>query len=58
MKVYGVTVHYVNAELDGGKIIAQRSFPYEGNDIEELEAMIHSTEYPLYIDTVRKLCER
>ena len=58
VKVYGVTVHYVNAELDGGKIIAQRSFPYEGNDIEELEAMIHSTEYPLYIDTVRKLCER
>ncbi len=57
VKVYGVTVHYVNAELDGGKIIAQRSFPYEGNDIEELEAMIHSTEYPLYIDTVRKLCE-
>jgi phosphoribosylglycinamide formyltransferase-1 len=58
VKVYGVTVHYVNAELDGGKIIAQRSFPYEGNDIEELEAMFHSTEYPLYIDTVRKLCER
>lgn len=58
VKVYGVTVHYVNAELDGGKIIAQHSFPYEGNDIEELEAMIHSTEYPLYIDTVRKLCER
>lgn len=58
VKVYGVTVHYVNAELDGGKIIAQRSFPYEGNDIDELEAMIHSTEYPLYIDTVRKLCER
>lgn len=58
VKVYGVTVHYVNAELDGGKIIAQRSFPYEGSDIEELEAMIHSTEYPLYIDTVRKLCER
>ncbi len=57
VKVYGVTVHYVNAELDGGKIIAQRSFPYEGNDIEELEAMIHSTEYPLYIDTVKRLCE-
>lgn len=57
VKVYGVTVHYVNAELDGGKIIAQRSFPYEGNDIEELEAMIHSMEYPLYIDTVKRLCE-
>ncbi|MBE6196662.1 MAG: phosphoribosylglycinamide formyltransferase [Rikenellaceae bacterium] len=58
VKVYGVTVHYVNKELDGGKIIAQRSFPYEGNDIEALEAMIHATEYPLYIDTVKRLCER
>lgn len=57
VKVYGVTVHYVNKELDGGKIIAQRSFPYEGNDIEALEAMIHATEYPLYIDTVKRLCE-
>lgn len=57
VKVYGVTVHYVNQELDGGKIIAQRSFPYEGDDLEELTAMIHATEYPLYIDTVRRLCE-
>lgn len=58
VKVYGVTVHYVNKELDGGRIIAQRSFPYEGNDIEELEAMIHATEYPLYVDTVKRLCEK
>lgn len=57
VKVYGVTVHYVNGELDGGRIIAQRSFPYEGSDLEELTAMIHATEYPLYIDTVRRLCE-
>lgn len=58
VKVYGVTVHYVNSELDGGQIIAQRSFPYEGHNIEELEAMIHATEYPLYVDTVKRLCEK
>lgn len=57
VKVYGVTVHYVNQELDGGRIIAQQAFPYEGGDIEELEAMIHATEYPLYIRTVKQLCE-
>ncbi len=57
VKVYGVTVHYVNGELDGGRIIAQRSFPYEGDDLEELTAMVHATEYPLYTETVKRLCE-
>ena len=40
--VFGVTIHYVDGEFDGGRIIAQRAFPYEGSDIEELEPMIHS----------------
>ena len=41
----------------GGRIIAQRAFPYEGDDIGELEAMIHAVEYPLYIETIKKLIE-
>ena len=45
----------LDAELDGGRIIAQRAFPYEGNDIEELEQMIHAVEYPLYVETIGKL---
>lgn len=57
VKVFGVTIHYVDGELDGGRIIAQRAFPYEGNDIGELEAMIHAVEYPLYIETIKKLIE-
>lgn len=57
VKVFGVTVHYVNGELDGGRIIAQRAFSYEGDDLEELTAIVHSVEYPLYIDTVKRLCE-
>ncbi len=52
-----MTIHYVDAELDGGRIIAQRAFPYEGDDIGELEAMIHAVEYPLYIETIKKLIE-
>lgn len=55
VKVFGVTIHYVDGELDGGRIIAQRAFPYEGSDIEELEPMIHAVEYPLYVKTIKKL---
>lgn len=55
VKVFGVTIHYVNQELDGGRIIAQESFPYEGSDLEELTQMVHSVEYPLYEKTLKKL---
>lgn len=55
VKVFGVTVHYVDASLDGGRIVAQRAFPYEGDDAEELEAMVHAVEYPLYVEAVRRV---
>ena len=52
VKVYGATIHYVDSTLDGGKIIAQRAIPYEGDSIDELMAMIHPLEHQLYIDTI------
>lgn len=55
VKVYGVTIHYVNETVDGGRIISQAAVPYEGSDIDELEAMIHRTEHQLYVDTVNRL---
>jgi len=58
VKVFGVTVHLVDAELDGGRILAQRAFPYEGSDLEELERMVHAAEHPLYIETVRNLLSK
>lgn len=58
VKVFGVTIHYVDAELDGGRIIAQRAFPYEGGDLGELETLIHAVEHPLYVETIEKLIER
>lgn len=58
VKVFGVTIHYVDQTLDGGRIIAQSAFPYEGDDIEALEAMIHRTEHKLYVDTIKKLIEK
>lgn len=55
VKVFGVTIHYVDETLDGGRIISQAAVPYEGSDIEELESMIHKAEHRLYVDTVRRL---
>ncbi len=55
VKVYGVTIHYVDSTLDGGQIISQAAVPYEGDDIDELEAMIHAEEHKLYPATIKKL---
>lgn len=55
VKVYGITIHYVNAELDGGKIIAQKAFEYEGSDPAEVHRIGQKIEHSLYIDTINKL---
>lgn len=55
VKVYGVTIHYVDESLDGGEIISQRAIGYDGSDEEELTTMIHSIEHKLYIETINKL---
>ena len=55
VKVFGVTVHWVDATLDGGRIIAQQAFSYEGSDLAELERQVHATEHPLYVETVKRL---
>lgn len=57
VKVFGVTIHYVDHTLDGGRIIAQRSFEYHGSDIDEVEAKIHEIEHQLYPETIQKLIE-
>ena len=58
VKVYGITIHYVNAELDGGKIIAQKAFEYEGNDPAEVHRIGQKIEHRLYIDTINKLLRK
>ena len=55
VKVYGITIHYVDAVLDGGKIIAQRAFEYDGNDPEEVHRIGQKIEHALYIETINKL---
>ena len=55
VKVYGFTIHWVSAELDGGKIIAQRAFPYEGSDPEEVRRIGQPIEHELYVQTIKQL---
>ena len=55
VKIYGVTIHYVDATMDGGRIIAQQAIPYEGRNIAELEMMLHALEHELYINVINKL---
>lgn len=58
VKVFGVTIHYVDETLDGGKIISQAAIPYEGDNREELEAMIHAREHVLYVSTLKNLLSK
>ena len=55
VKVYGVTIHDVDSSLDGGRIISQVAVPYEGDDIDFLESMIHKAEHKLYIETINRI---
>ena len=54
----GVTIHYVDESLDGGKIIAQRAYAYEGNDAEEAHRIGHEIEHQMYVDTIRQLINK
>lgn len=54
----GVTVHFVDAGMDTGQIIAQESFPVNGQSREVVEAQIHAIEHQLYPATLRQLFSR
>lgn len=50
----GVTVHYVDAGVDTGKIIAQREVAYQDN-LEDYEKALHVVEHELYPEVVKSL---
>jgi len=57
VKVTGVTVHFVDSELDNGPIILQEAvFINESDTIEELEKKIHEVEHRLYPLAVQYFC--
>ena len=58
VKVSGITVHYVNSDVDGGEIIAQ--YPVFINletHFDEFEEEIHKLEHKLYPVVVEKLLD-
>ena len=49
VKVTGVTVHFANAEMDAGPIIAQRAVEVLPDDtLDTLEERIHEVEHEMY----------
>lgn len=59
VKVSGVTVHFVDEDLDTGPIILQEAVPVLDNDTEEnLHQRIHQIEYKLYPLAIKLFAER
>lgn len=55
MQVGGITIHWVSSELDGGKIIAQKTFGRKNRNFEAWEAKIHALEHKLLPKTIVKI---
>ena len=54
----GVTVHWVDEGVDTGPVIAQQAVPVEpGDDESTLRARIQAVEKPLYVRTLKRLCQ-
>jgi len=57
-RVSGVTVHFVDAELDNGPIIIQVPvFISQDDTLEKFEEKIHKVEHKIYPQAVRLFCE-
>ncbi len=58
VKITGVTVHFVDTEMDHGPIILQQTVPIRRTDtLETLEKRIHAVEHRLYPQAVRLFVE-
>lgn len=55
VKITGVTVHYVDAGMDTGRIIMQRAVDVVEGNREETEAAIHAIEHQLYPEVLKYL---
>lgn len=52
----GTTVHYVDAGMDTGQVIAQRECPiHEHDTVSDLEQRIKALEYELYPEVIQKI---
>ncbi|RLL86284.1 phosphoribosylglycinamide formyltransferase [Petrotoga sp. Shatin.DS.tank11.9.2.9.3] len=52
----GITIHYVEEEVDGGRIILQKKLKVDKNwDLEKLEEEIHKLEHQYYPQVIENL---
>lgn len=59
VKVSGVTIHYVDAGMDTGPIIAQEAITIEeGDDAARVHQKIQQVEHRLYPAVIEKVCNR
>ena len=59
VKVFGVTVHFVDSGVDTGTIIDQESFKMDNfMTIDEVEVQIHKIEHQIYPKVLQKLLHR
>jgi len=58
-KVTGVTVHFVDEQIDHGDVIAQRAVPVLRDDTpESLHARIQAVEHALYPEALENVCRQ
>ena len=58
VKLSGATVHFVEADVDGGAILMQRAVPVEPDDTAEtLQARILEVEHVMLPECVKLLCQ-
>lgn len=58
VKVTGVSVHFVDDQMDSGPIILQQAVRVEENDtLESLEKKIHKIEHKIYPEAIRLFIE-
>ena len=58
VKVSGATVHFVEADVDGGAIIMQRCVPVEAEDTTEiLQKRVLAVEHEMLPECVKLLCQ-
>jgi phosphoribosylglycinamide formyltransferase 1 len=58
VKVTGVTVHFVDEQMDHGPIILQKAVAIEENDtLQSLEKKIHKVEHAIYPEAIRLFAE-
>jgi phosphoribosylglycinamide formyltransferase 1 len=54
----GVTVHWVDEGVDTGPVIAQVAVPVRPDDDEDtLRERVQAAEKPLYLETLKRLCQ-